>query len=91
MTFTYPAVFTKKDKGYEGYFPDLEGIRIYGETLELAVREAREEAFNWITVELEEDEPKMPAITDISDLKLGENQLAREIAVHYRFFEGWDE
>lgn len=91
MTFTYPAIFTKKENGYEGYFPDLEGIHVFGETIELAVREARDEAFNWITVELEEDEPKMPNITDIADIKLEENQTAREIEVHYRFYEGWDE
>ena len=91
MTFTYPAIFTKKENGYEGYFPDLEGIQVFGETIELAVREARDEAFNWITGELEEDDPKMPNITDIADIKLEENQTAREIEVHYRFYEGWDE
>ncbi|MDO4478934.1 MAG: type II toxin-antitoxin system HicB family antitoxin [Lachnospiraceae bacterium] len=91
MTFTYPAIFTKTDKGYTGYFPDLEGIEVFGETMELAIREARDEAFNWITVELEEDDPEMPTITDISDMKLEPNQEAREIEVHYRFFEGWDE
>ena len=56
MTFVYPAVFTpKKDgKGYDAYFPDLECCEAEGPDLEDAVENAREAAYNWISLELEE-------------------------------------
>ena len=55
MTFVYPAVFTpKKDgKGYDAYFPDLECCEAEGPDLEDAVENAREAAYNWISLELE--------------------------------------
>ena len=45
MTFIYPIIFHENEKGrIEGYFPDLDGCRAEGETLELAVRDAMEGA-----------------------------------------------
>lgn len=91
MTFTYPAVFKKTAKGYTGTFPDLPGIEVTGETIDEATRNAREAMYDWISVELDEDEPHMPMITDISDMKLKRGEIARSIGIHFRFFEGWDE
>ncbi len=92
MTFTYPAVFKKqRDGSYTATFPDLEGIHVTGRDLDDAIRNAREAAFDWLTVEFEEDDPKLPSISEVRDLSLKRGEVARNIEVHYRFFEGWDE
>ena len=47
MKFIYPAVFSKTDDGsYQGYFPDLECCYAKGDTLEDAVDDANEAAYN---------------------------------------------
>ena len=75
MTFIYPAVFTpKKDgKGYDAYFPDLED----------AVENAREAAYNWISLELEE-EGDLPAQTHIDDMSLPEGSMVKQIMVRIK-------
>ena len=72
MTFVYPAVFTpKKDgKGYDAYFPD-------------AVENAREAAYNWISLELEE-EGDLPAQTHIDDMSLPEGSMVKQIMVRIK-------
>ena len=84
MKFTYPAVFHKTEQGtYEGYFPDL------------ACCYAKEEAASDIsddeTLELTEEEPDFPPVSDVADLGKSEGEIARNIAVNIRLFEGWDE
>ena len=82
MKFIYPAVFSKTDDGsYQGYFPDLECCYAKGDTLEDAVDDANEAAYNWISLEL----------SDISDMNLKEGDIVRNISVNIRFYEGWDE
>ena len=55
MKFMYPAVFRKNEDGtYNGYFPDLECCTSTGDTLDEAIENANEAAYNWITVELDE-------------------------------------
>ena len=57
MKFIYPAVFVKTDKGiYKGFFPDLEDCFGEGETLDEAIEEANAAAYNWISLELDEDD-----------------------------------
>ncbi len=58
MTFTYPAVITphKDDDGFHIVFPDLELCEGDGPDLEDALDDAREAAYNWLMVELEEEE-----------------------------------
>ena len=77
MTFVYPAVFTpKKDgKGYDAYFPDLECCD--------AVENAREAAYNWISLELEE-EGDLPAQTHIDDMSLPEGSMVKQIMVRIK-------
>ena len=92
MTFIYPVIMTRRDDGsWEGEFPDLEMCRCEGANLHEALEDARLAAYNWIDLELQEDSPVMPHVSDIEDLKLEEGQVARRVMVHYRFMEGWDE
>ena len=54
MKFIYPAVFRKTDRGtYKGFFPDLAECYGEGETLDEAIEEANEAAYNWISLELD--------------------------------------
>ncbi|GAA6491126.1 MAG TPA: type II toxin-antitoxin system HicB family antitoxin [Candidatus Bariatricus faecipullorum] len=92
MNFIYPAVFRKKEDGtYHGYFPDLECCEASGRTLDDAIDNANEAARNWISVELEEDEPLIPYVSDIEDIPVQEGDIVRNISVNIRFYEGWDE
>lgn len=92
MKFIYPAVFRKNENGgYRAFFPDLECCEASGATLEDAIENANEAARNWITVELEEEEPVMPYVSDLSDIRTEEGDIVRNISVNIRFYEGWDE
>lgn len=83
MTFIYPAVFTphKDDKGYHAAFPDLECCEADGPDLEDAIENARETAYNWIMVELEEEECDLPFASHEDDIHLEEGQFVRRILV----------
>lgn len=92
MKFIYPAVIAKIDENhYEGHFPDLEDCYSSGETLMDAVEKAREAATDWITVELDDPDGKLPPVSDESDITLKENEVIRNVLVNIRFMEGWDE
>ena len=92
MKFTYPAVFKKLEDGsWHGRVVDLAGLEVTGYSLDDAIRNAIIEEGDWIRLELSEDEPEMPLITDIEDIELAEGEIKREIAVNVRFYEGWDE
>lgn len=91
MKFIYPAVFRKSEDGtYTGFFPDLECCYAKGDTLDDAIDNANEAAYNWISLELEED-GELPSISDESDMDLEEGDIVRNISVNIRFYEGWDE
>ena len=91
MKFVYPAVFRKTASGtYRAFFPDLEDCQAEGETLDDAIDNANEAAYNWIYVELTED-GELPSISDHSDLILEKGDEIRNISVNIRFSEGWDE
>jgi len=92
MTFIYPAVFKKTPEGsFQGYFPDLSHCTALGNTLEEAVLAAHDAAFNWITLELSEEKPDMPLISQPADLHLERGEVLRNICVHIRLLEGWEE
>ena len=92
MKFIYPAVFRKKEDGsYDANFPDLECCEASGETLDDAIDNANEAARTWITVELEEEDPIFPHVSDLEDIELAEDEIVRNISVNIRFYEGWDE
>jgi len=85
MTFVYPAIFTpKKDgTGYHAVFPDLECCEAEGPDLEDAVENARDAAYNWISVELEED-GELPPQTHIEDMILEEGSVVKQIMVRVK-------
>ncbi len=92
MKFIYPAVFHKNEAGgYHAFFPDLECCEADGETLDDAIEKANEACRTWIEVELEEDEPVMPYVSDIEDIEVEDGDVVRNISVNIRFYEGWDE
>lgn len=92
MKFIYPAVFRKTESGtYHAFFPDLECCEAQGDTLDEAVENANEAAYNWISVELEDEFGELPPVTDEADMHLQEGDIVRNISVNIRFFEGWDE
>ena len=93
MKFIYPAVFTTHEDGStECYFPDLEACTASGGDLEDCLENASAAAYDWISVELEdEDGGLLPSVSDESDLDLKEGQFVRNICVTMRFYEGWDE
>ena len=91
MKFVYPAVFRKTASGtYRAFFPDLEDCQAEGETLDDAIDNANEAAYNWIYVELTED-GELPSMSDHSDLILEKGDEIRNISVNIRFTDGWDE
>ena len=83
MTFTYPAVFTphQEDRGYHVKFPDLELCEADGPDLEDAVEHARDAAYNWLIVEVEEQTYEFPAQTHIEDIKLAAGEFVKYIMV----------
>ena len=57
MKFIYPAVFRKNEEGrYKAFFPDLACCEAEGDTLDDAIDNANEAAYNWIYAEVMEDE-----------------------------------
>lgn len=92
MTLVFPAVFKEHDNGsYECYFPDLECCTAEGDSFDDTVRNAIDAAYNWIMVELEEDEPDLPMISSPEEITLKEGESIHNISVHIRLNEGWDE
>lgn len=92
MKFIYPAVIRKNDSGtYDAFFPDLECCTAKGDTLEDAVDNANEALYDWLYVELIEDDGQLPPVSDESDMELLEGDVVRNIAVNIRFTDGWDE
>ena len=68
MKFIYPAVIRKTaEEKYHAFFPDLEHCRAEGDTVEEAVDNANEAAYDWISLELSEDDGQLPPVSDVSD------------------------
>ncbi len=92
MKFIYPAVFRKTEAGtYRAFFPDLECCYAEGDTLDEAIDRANDAAYDWISLELSEEDCQLPSISDENDLELLEGDIVRNISVNIRFYEGWDE
>ena len=92
---TKPYVFAHiQENMYTSAFSIFAGgssFRWVRDTLDEAIESANAAAYDWITLELAEDEPAMPPISDESDLDLKEGEIVRNISVNIRFYEGWDE
>ena len=92
MNFIYPAVFRKGEDGkYHASFPDRECCEAVGDTLDDAIDNANDAARSWLSVELEEEEPELPCVSDMEDIPAEEGDIIRNISVNIRFYEGWDE
>ena len=83
MTFIYPAVFTphKDGKGFHVEFPDLADCTADGPDMEDAIENAKEAAYNWICVELEEEEPELPEVSHVEDMELDEKSFVRQLMI----------
>ena len=83
MTFTYPAVFVPhgEDAGFDVEFPDLEGCRAVGPDLEDAVENARDAAYNWLMVEIEDETYEFPAQSHVEDIPLPPDAFIKQIRV----------
>ena len=85
MTFVYPAVFTPKEDGtgYTAEFLDLEDCRAEGPDLEDAVENARDAAYNWICLEIEEG-GELPPQTHLEDVVLPPGSMIKQIMVRVK-------
>ncbi len=90
MKFIYPAVIEKTKEGFHAYFPDLAMCEAEGETFDDAVRNARQAMYDWIDLELSEDDPQLPGL-DAQEWSVPEGAEVRNIMINYRFHSGWDE
>ena len=91
MKFVYPAILSKTENGYHVRFPDLAMCEADGETEHDALRAARDAMYNWIELEMSEEDPDLPSISDPEELVLSENEEVRNIMITWRFHSGWDE
>ena len=92
MRFTYPAVVVQKSEThYFAYLPDLPTCEAEGDSLEDCLRNVTLAAHDWIDLEMHEDEPQIPPVTNEEDLVLKEGEFVRQILVIYRILDGWDE
>ena len=91
MTFTYPAVITphKDDDGFHIVFPDLELCEGDGPDLEDALDDAREAAYNWLMLELEEG-GEFPAQSHEEDIEVPEGGFVRRIIVRIKLLPDSD-
>ena len=56
------------------------------------MKNANEAMFNWIDIELHEDDPCLPPASYPDEIHLkNDRQSVHNILVHYRMVEGWDE
>ena len=87
MIFIYPAVFRKEGDGrYHAFFPDLECCEASGDTLDDAIDNANDAAKTWIGVELEEDEPILPHVSDPEDIETQDGDIVRNISRGRKIF-----
>ncbi len=92
MKFIYPAIIRKEENGtFKATFPDLACCEATGESLDDVIEKANEAAVGWLELELSEDMPMLPPVTDKDDLVLQEGELVRDICANVKFYDGWEE
>ena len=91
MKFVYPALITKTENGYHAEFPDLTMCCADGKDLDDTLRRARDAMYDWIDLELSEEEPELPAVSETTDVAAADGAFVRNIMINYRFHVGWDE
>ena len=92
MTFIYPSVIKEENGVFKGFFPDLDKVTFEGNDINAAIDDAQAVLYDFIRVELtEEESPQLPSVSDESELNLSDGEFVRNICVHFRYTEGWDE
>ena len=92
MKLIYPAVVRQREDGrYEAYMPDLEGCSAAADTYDEVMDDLNAAALEWIEVELYEDDPYLPPVSDAEDLILKEGEFVRAVSLTLRLTDGWDE
>ncbi|MBR2188992.1 MAG: type II toxin-antitoxin system HicB family antitoxin [Eubacterium sp.] len=92
MKFYYPVIVHKEEDGrYHAVFPDLMMCEAFGDTMDECLGAATEAAYDWIELELQEDEPELPSVTDREDMALQPGDEVRMILVNMRLMPGFDE
>ena len=85
MKFTYPAIIRKQDNGtWKAWLPDLACCEAVGDTLDDAIEEVNAAVYDWISLELSEDEADLPPVSDMDDLDTIEGDVTRNICVNIR-------
>ncbi len=92
MKFIYPAIIRKEENGtFKATFPDLACCEATGDSLDDVIEKANEAAVGWLELELSEEMPMLPPVTDKDDLVLQEGELVRDICANVKFYDGWEE
>ena len=92
MKFAYLAMAKKTAEGtYHASFPDLACCEATGDSLDDVIEKANEAAVGWLELELSEDEPVLPPVTDKEDIVLEAGELVRDICANVKFYDGWEE
>ena len=74
MKYVYPSVFTKEEKGYSVFFPDLESCYTCGDNLEDSIMMA-EDVLALTLYHYEKENKEIPAPSNRDDIKIGENEF----------------
>ena len=72
--YVYPAIFTYEDDGISVEFPDLPGCLTCVDTIEEAIKMAKE-ALGLHLYGIEEENETLPVASNIRDLSLEKNQI----------------
>lgn len=92
MRFVYPAIIKKQENGtYRADFPDLATCYAEGATIDECTRNANQSAYDWIDLEMQEEDPQLPPATQPEEIKLKDGEIVRNILVIYKILEGWEE
>ena len=92
MKFIYPAIIRKEENGtFKATIPDLACCEAIGDSLDDVIEKANEAAVGWLELELSEEMPMLPPVTDKDDLVLEEGELVRDICANVKFYDGWEE
>lgn len=67
MRVVYPVIFTKLDKGYMAFVPDME-INTQGDDLAEAIYMARD-AIGLVGIDMEDDEKELPRPTSLEEVE----------------------
>ncbi|MCI7328072.1 MAG: type II toxin-antitoxin system HicB family antitoxin [Clostridiales bacterium] len=74
MRYSYPAIFTKEEKGYSVIFPDLEGCYTCGDDMNDALYMASD-VLAFTLFDYEKTGKPIPAPSDYGDIEISENEF----------------